>query len=172
MSAWSLLGEFDHTPVRPGWEELARRHRFIGKITGYAASGCDGLQGGAKDISILIQGETGSGKEVLARFIHAASNRPGSPFCCKLRRLAENLLESELFGHEKVHLQIPLAVNGIFELADGVRCSSMKLVRLASLYSQVAACSGNGEFMRIGGKVNQDQCQNYRRHKCDSREKS
>jgi DNA-binding NtrC family response regulator len=54
------------------------------------------------DINILLLGETGTGKELFAKAIHAASKRRAGPFVavdCSI--LAENLIESELFGHEK-----------------------------------------------------------------------
>ncbi|MEW8505353.1 MAG: sigma-54 dependent transcriptional regulator [Candidatus Thiodiazotropha sp.] len=54
------------------------------------------------DITVLIQGESGSGKELVARALHAQSHRKNHNFvaidCCTLQ---ENLFESELFGHEK-----------------------------------------------------------------------
>ena len=60
------------------------------------------LQVAETDISVLIIGETGSGKEVLARFIHANSLRSDKSFIpVNCGAIPAGILESELFGHEK-----------------------------------------------------------------------
>jgi DNA-binding NtrC family response regulator len=73
------------------------------------------------DINVLILGETGTGKELFARTIHAASKRRNGPFVavdCSI--LAENLIESELFGHEKGAFTGALTSRiGRLELAQG-----------------------------------------------------
>ena len=73
------------------------------------------------DVSVLITGESGSGKELIARAIHRASNRCHGPFITiNCGAIPENLLESELFGHEKgAFTGAETARKGKVEYADG-----------------------------------------------------
>jgi DNA-binding NtrC family response regulator len=75
----------------------------------------------ASNISVLILGETGVGKEVLARAIHARSPRASRAFLgLNCAALPESLLESELFGHERGAFSgANQARKGLFESADG-----------------------------------------------------
>lgn len=73
------------------------------------------------EASILITGESGTGKEVMARFVHENSTRSGMQFVTvNCAAIPENLLESELFGHEKGAFTGAVARRiGKFEEADG-----------------------------------------------------
>lgn len=108
-----------------------------------------------KNINVLIQGETGTGKEVLARFIHAASNRADRIFIpVNCGALPENLLESELFGHEKGAFTGAASMRrGIFELANRGTLF-LDEIGEASLPIQVKLLRvlETGEFLRVGGE--------------------
>ena len=75
----------------------------------------------ARRVDVLIEGETGTGKEAVARGIHALGQRPNAPFVAiNCATLSETLMDSELFGHERnaftgAHRQHA----GRFEQADG-----------------------------------------------------
>ncbi|WP_298270020.1 sigma-54 dependent transcriptional regulator [Geobacter sp.] len=108
-----------------------------------------------KNVTILIQGNTGTGKEVLARFIHAASGRADQAFIpVNCGALPENLLESELFGHEKgAFTGANQPRRGIFELANR---GTLLLDEIGDASPQIQVkllrVLETGEFMRVGGE--------------------
>ncbi len=72
------------------------------------------------DTPVLITGETGTGKEVLARFIHKESNKNGAFVAVNMGAMPANLIESELFGYRKgAFTGADKSKKGKFELADG-----------------------------------------------------
>ncbi len=76
--------------------ELVYRDEMMGHVVKLAQ------QIAPSDASVLITGESGTGKEVIARYVHGRSSRARAPFISvNCAAIPENLLESELFGHEK-----------------------------------------------------------------------
>ncbi len=76
------------------------------------------------EATVLIVGETGTGKEVVARYLHHHSARRQQPFLAvNCGALTESLAEAELFGHEKgAFTGAQQGQPGWFEAADGGRC--------------------------------------------------
>ena len=106
------------------------------------------------DLPILVQGESGSGKELVARALHQRSDRAGQPFVAfNCAAVPDNLIESELFGYEKGAFTGAMARKpGMFELADrGV----LFLDEIGDLSPAVQAKLLRAvevrEFFRVGG---------------------
>ena len=97
----------------------------FGEIIGACASMMEVFRKLAKvaatDISVMITGETGTGKELIAREIHRRSNRASGPFVTvNCGAIPENLMESEMFGHVKGAFTGAVASRaGKFQQADG-----------------------------------------------------
>ncbi len=79
------------------------------------------LRAAASDATVLIRGETGTGKELFARLIHRESRRAQQPLTTvNCTTLPENLMESELFGHRRGSFTgADASREGLFELSDG-----------------------------------------------------
>ncbi len=145
--------------VKPVSEELFKVRKEQGFIIGHNQKMLNLVSAAQKiakkNITILIQGETGTGKEVLARYVHSVSHRKDRPFLAfNCGAFTETLLESELFGHEKGSFTgATHKKKGIFELAhkatlflDEIDSASpaiqIKLLRVLE----------TGEFLRVGGE--------------------
>ncbi len=105
--------------------------------------------------SLLIQGETGTGKDVVAREIHRRSKRADGPFIAvNCAALAKDLLESELFGHEKGAFTGAVArKRGRLELADGGTLFLDELTSMdAGLQAKLLRALQDMTFMRVGGE--------------------
>ena len=94
---------------------------FVGESAEFPPHAAPGGAGGASDSTVLIAGETGSGKERVAKLLHARSPRRMKPFVVvDCAALQESLLQSELFGHERGAFTGADKVKpGLFEVAHG-----------------------------------------------------
>jgi len=137
-------------------EEIRVEHNF-GEIIGR----CDAFksvlrkveQVAGTEATVLILGETGTGKELIARAVHDLSGRKKRPLVkVNCASLPANLIESELFGHEKGAFTGALArKSGRFELADGGTIFLDEIGDLPlELQAKLLRVLQEGEFERLG----------------------
>ncbi len=106
------------------------------------------------DLNVLIIGEPGTGKELVAHGIHKASNRAKKPFVAvNCSAINPNLIESELFGHEEgAFIGASFRKSGLFERANG---GTLFLDEIGDLPTQCQAlllgALQEREFERVGG---------------------
>jgi two-component system response regulator AtoC len=106
------------------------------------------------DISVLLQGETGVGKEVIAESIHRQSARVDGPFVkLNCAALTETLLESELFGHERGAFTGAIAAKpGLLEVAEGGVVFLDEVGELAlATQAKLLRVLDDRTLMRVGG---------------------
>jgi len=109
------------------------------------------------DSNVLIEGETGTGKELLAEYIHKHSERHENPFVViNCASLPDQLIESELFGHEKgAFTDAKSAKQGLVEIAHGGTLFLDEIGELSlTLQPKLLRFLENGEYRRIGGVTN------------------
>ena len=109
------------------------------------------------DSNILIEGETGTGKELFAEYIHKHSTRADKPFVViNCASLPDQLIESELFGHERgAFTDAKSSKQGLVEIANGGTLFLDEIGELSlSLQPKLLRFLENGEYPRIGGVTN------------------
>lgn len=106
------------------------------------------------DSSVLIQGASGTGKELVAHFIHANSLRKDKPFTAlNCSSIPETLLESEMFGHEKgAFTDAHTSKQGLVEIAAGGTLFLDEIGEISlTLQPKLLRFLQTGEFRRVGG---------------------
>lgn len=109
------------------------------------------------DSTVLIQGASGTGKELVAHFIHANSLRKDKPFIAlNCSSIPETLLESEMFGHEKgAFTDAQTARQGLVEIAAGGTLFLDEIGEISLvLQPKLLRFLQTGEFRRVGGNKN------------------
>ena len=104
--------------------------------------------------SVLIQGETGTGKSLVARLVHEVSGRTKEPFVVvNCSAFQDQLLESELFGHEKGAFTGAVAAKpGLFEVADGGTLFLDEVAEMSpAMQAKLLNVLDSGELRRVGG---------------------
>ncbi|MHB0873042.1 MAG: sigma 54-interacting transcriptional regulator [Acidithiobacillus ferrooxidans] len=105
--------------------------------------------------SVVISGETGTGKEIIARAIHALSDRTEKPFIAiNCGAIPESLIETELFGHERGAFTNAYQIrHGVFERANGGTLFLDEINSLPiSAQVKLLRVVQEGEFERVGGE--------------------
>jgi two-component system response regulator AtoC len=107
------------------------------------------------DVTVLIHGESGVGKEVIARTVHELSDRRQAPFVkVNCAALPEELLESELFGYERgAFTGASARKSGKFEIADRGTMFLDEIGEMSGpLQAKLLQVLQDGEFSRLGGQ--------------------
>jgi formate hydrogenlyase transcriptional activator len=141
----ALREEIDHSSM---FEEIVGSSQALRKVLGQAA------RVAPMDSTVLILGETGTGKELIARAIHKRSKRSGRAFIrVDCAAIPASLIASELFGHEKGAFTGALQRHlGRFELANGGTIFLDEIGELpAETQSALLRVLQEREFERVGG---------------------
>jgi two-component system nitrogen regulation response regulator NtrX len=138
-------------------QDLTKRFRLIGSSQKMTVLKEQIDMAAQSNSRVLIMGESGSGKELVARFLHEKSKRAGKPFIeVNCAAIPQELIESELFGHEKGSFTGAFErKKGKFELADEGTLFLDEVGDMSlSAQSKVLRVIETQEFQRVGGSRN------------------
>jgi two-component system, NtrC family, response regulator AtoC len=133
--------------------QQVKQSRLVGRSPGLLEVYKQVARAAASDVPVLITGETGTGKEMVARSLHQRSARAKGPFIpVDCGAIAESLMESELFGHAKGSFTgASSARRGLFEEADGGTLFLDEIGDVGSrVQSQLLRALQEGEIRRVG----------------------
>ncbi|MGH9162788.1 MAG: sigma-54-dependent transcriptional regulator [Vicinamibacteraceae bacterium] len=136
-------------------ELMGEAPKMIGRSAAFQRAVTEATQVARSDVGVLLTGESGTGKELLAAYIHRESRFATRAFVkVNCAAIPTDLIESELFGHEKGAFTGASALRrGKFELADG---GSIFLDEVGDLHeasqAKLLRVLQDGEFHRLGGE--------------------
>lgn len=128
--------------------------RIVGSSPGLQKAITLANKSAISESNILVEGETGTGKELFAEYIHKHSTRNDKPFVViNCASLPDQLIESELFGHEKgAFTDAKNTKQGLVEIAHGGTLFLDEIGELSlALQPKLLRFLENGEYRRIGG---------------------
>jgi Nif-specific regulatory protein len=134
--------------------EINIQHNMVGESAAIREVMRQIAKAAPAESTVLIRGETGTGKELVARAIHSGSRRSARPFVAvNCATLSESLLESDLFGHEKGAFTGAIAQKrGKIEMAEGGTLFLDEVGELApQLQAKMLRVLQEREFERVGG---------------------
>lgn len=135
-------------------ERVEKKYRLVGDSEDMRRVRAEIAAAGPTNASVLIAGENGSGKEIVAREVHRHSRRAGRPFVAvNCAAIPDELIESELFGHEKgAFTGATGRRRGRFELADGGTLFLDEVGDMsARTQAKILRVLEEKQFERIGG---------------------
>jgi len=155
----TLRSTLDRTRLRREVRALRRRSPLAGTVVGSSPAMTEVMElvrkiAPAGSATVLVTGETGSGKGVLARAVHELSPRSDQPFVnVTCSALAETLMESELFGHEKgAFTDARTMKRGLVEVANGGTLFLDEIGELSpAVQSKLLRFIEEKAFRRVGG---------------------
>ena len=162
VSAFPLKGSNGELLLGEGIEEVELIHNYVAGSESMVGESAEFLTcidqlniAASSDAPVLLQGETGTGKELAAEYIHSHSDRKLKPFqIVDSTVMTENLFESEMFGHASGAFTGSVGVKqGLFELAEGGtifldEIGDMPILQQAKLLRVLES----GQYRRVGGK--------------------
>lgn len=142
-----------NTPISPEIQQIKQRFSIIGNAPGLIFAVGRAMQVAPYDQSVLITGESGSGKEFFPKIIHAFSPRKHSKYIAvNCGAIPEGTIDSELFGHEKGSFTGAISSRkGYFEEADGGTIFLDEVAELPlTTQARLLRVLENGEFIKVG----------------------
>ena len=138
----------------PNLQDIKNRYNIVGNCEALNHALDIALQVAPTDLSVLIVGESGVGKEIIPRLIHDYSTRRGKNyFAINCGSIPEGTIDSELFGHEKGAFTDAIGESkGYFGVADkgSIFLDEVGELPLAT-QARLLRVLENGEYIRVGG---------------------